>query len=178
MSLGKLKFAALASVLLALGGCGGGTPTGPQIVCPPPLTVADAGRLTRFKDGAGRDPRDIAYEAALLNTASACKVGNNVLDVTLVMIISVTAGPSVTAGQTSVPYFVRVIDASGRVVQGQDFTADFKLSAGNPRGESREELSLRLPFTQVNDIGGYRIAVGLKPSPEELNYNRRAAGQP
>jgi hypothetical protein len=177
MSLGKLKFAVLASVLLGLGGCGGG-PTGPQIVCPPPLTVTDAGRLTHFRDGAGRDPRDIAYEAQLLNAASSCKVGNNVLDVTLVMIVSVTAGPSVTAGQTSVPYFVRVVDASGAVVQGQDFTADFKLSAANPRGESREELSLRLPFTQVNDIGGYRIAVGLRPSQEELNYNRRAAGRP
>ena len=178
MSLGKLKFAALASALLALAGCGGGGPTGPRVVCPAPLTVADAGRLTHFKDGAGRDPRDIAYEAALLNTGSQCEVGNNVLNVTLVMIISVTAGPSVGGGTTSVPYFVRVIDASGAVVQGQDFTADFKLSSGNPRGESREELSLRLPFQQINDIGGYRIAVGLKPSLDELNYNRRAAGRP
>jgi len=178
MSLGKLKFAALAPALLALGACGGGGDTGPRFVCPPPLTVADAGRLTHFKAGAGRDPRDIAYEAALLNADSGCKVGNNVLDVTLVMIVSVTAGPSVTAGQTSVPYFVRVIDGNGAVVQGQDFTADFKLSAANPRGESREELSLRLPFTQATDISGYRIAVGLKPSPEELNYNRRAAGRP
>jgi hypothetical protein len=178
MSLGKLKFAVLAPALLVLASCGGGGPTGPRVVCPAPLTVADADRLTRFKDGAGRDPRDVAYEAALLNAGSQCQVGTNVLDVTLVMIISVTAGPSVRPGTTSVPYFVRVVDASGGVVQGQDFTADFKLSAANPRGESREELSLRLPFTQVNDIGGYRIAVGLKPSQEELNYNRRAVGRP
>lgn len=172
------KYAGLSplAVALALGGCGGGS-TGPNVACPPPFTVQDAGRITHFKEGAGRDPRDIAYEASLVNAGTACKFGSNAIDVTLAMIISVSAGPSVGAGQTRVPYFVRVLDSRGAVVQGQDFTADFKLSASSPRGESREELALRLPFGPGND-GGYRIAVGLKPSPEELNYNRRAAGRP
>lgn len=168
--------AALA-LALALASCGGGPPP-PSFVCPPPLTVQDAGRITHFRDGAGRDPRDIAYEAVLVRAGSACSLSKNAVDVTLVMIVSVSAGPSVTPGQTRVPYFVRVIDGRGTVVQGQDFTADFRLSSANPRGESREELSLSLPFGQINDLTGYRIAVGLKPTPEELNYNRRAAGQP
>jgi hypothetical protein len=72
---------------------------------------------------------------------------------------------------------VRVIDGSGAVRQGQDFTADFKLSSGSPRGESREELALSIPFNEIKDLTGYRIAVGLKPTQEELNYNRRAAGR-
>jgi len=75
---------------------------------------------------------------------------------------------------TRVPYFVRVINASGGVVQGQDFTADFRLASGSPRGTSQEELVLRLPYNQLTDLGGYRIAVGLKPSQDELNYNRRS----
>ena len=56
---------------------------------------------------------------------------------------------------------------------GQDFTADFKLSSASPRGQSQEELNLTLPFSQISELGSYRIAVGLKPSPEELEYNRR-----
>ena len=178
MSLAKFAVcgpAALA-LALALGSCGGG-PAPPSFVCPPPLTVQDASRITHFRDGAGRDPRDIAYEAVLVNAGSACKLGSKAIDVTVVMIVSVSAGPSVTAGETRVPYFVRVIDGSGAVRQGQDFTADFKLSAASPRGESREELSLSLPFNELNDLTGYRIAVGLKPSQEELNYNRRAGGR-
>ena len=95
------------------------------------------------------------------------------MDVTLIMRVAVTAGPSLVAGQTRVPYFVRVIGASGQVVQGQDFTADFKLSAGNPRGQSQEELNLTLPFSQIQELGSYRIAVGLRPSQDELEYNRR-----
>ena len=39
---------------------------------------------------------------------------------------------------------VRVLGSSGQVVQGQDFTADFKLSSANPRGQSQEELNLTL----------------------------------
>lgn len=176
--LGKFIVAAPAATLLALalGSCGGGPPP-PSFVCPPPLTVQDASRITHFRDGPGRDPRDIAYEAALMSSRSSCQLGSRTLDVTVVMVVAVSAGPSVTPGQTRVPYFVRVLDGSGTVVQGQDFTADFKLSSASPRGESREELALTIPFGELKDLTGYRIAVGLKPSPEELNYNRRAAGR-
>ena len=93
------------------------------------------------------------------------------------MRISVNAGPSVRAGTTQVPYFVRVINNSGAVVQGQEFTADFRLSSANPRGTSQEELSLQLPYNQISDLGGYRIAIGLKPTQDELNYNRGATGR-
>ena len=62
-------------------------------------------------------------------------------------------------------------------MQGQEFTAHFRLSSGSPRGISKEELSLRLPYNQINDLAGCRIAIGLKPSEEELNYNRRATGR-
>ncbi len=170
---------AAVALAFALGGCGGSSQPSQStsMVCPPPLTVQDAGRITHFKDGPGRDPRDVVYEAALVNSATSCQLGRNVLDVTLVMIVAAAAGPSASGGQSRIPYFVRVIDGSGRVVQGQDFTADFKLSAANPRGESREELSLTIPFGQLGDLTGYRIAIGLKPTPEELNYNRRAAGR-
>lgn len=176
MTLRRFAVGGTAALALALGSCGGGPPP-PQFVCPPPLTVQDAGRITHFRDGAGRDPRDIAYEAVLVRAGSVCSLGKNAVDVTLVMIVAVSAGPAVTPGQTRVPYFVRVIDGSGTVRQGQDFTADFRLSASSPRGESREELSLSLPFGDIKDLTGYRIAVGLKPTPEELNYNRRAAGR-
>ena len=89
------------------------------------------------------------------------------------MRVVVSAGPSIVPGQTRVPYFVRVLGPSGQVVQGQDFTADFKLSGSNPRGQSQEDLVLNLPFSQLSELGGYRIAVGLKPSREELEYNRQ-----
>jgi hypothetical protein len=179
------KFVLLAPLVLSLGACGwfggGGSKSddsGGNVYCPAPLTVADAQRLTRFKDGPGRDPRDIVFEASLAASGTTCELNRNQLSVNLIMRIAVNAGPSVGAGATQVPYFVRVINNSGGVIQGQEFTADFRLTSGNPRGASQEELTLRLPYNQISDLAGYRIAIGLKPTQEELNYNRQATNRP
>jgi hypothetical protein len=169
MTHGKFVVFALALTLVA---CGRSTPE-VTYACPQPFTVQDAERLTHFKDGPGRDPRDIAYEASIVGATATCSLSRKQLDVTLFLRLSVSAGPSAGAARTSVPYFVRVLDAGNNVVQSQEFSADFRLTSGNPRGSSQEELTLTIPLD-----GGYRIAVGLKPTPEELNYNRRGGRQP
>jgi hypothetical protein len=163
MTHGKFVVFALA---LTLAACGGSSDV--NYACPQPFTVQDAERLTHFQDGPGRDPRDIAYEASIVGSATKCSLSRNRVDVTLFLRLLVSAGPAAGTGRTSVPYFVRVLDSANNVVQSQEFSAEFRLTSSNPRGSSQEELTLTLPLD-----GGYRIAVGLKPTPEELNYNRR-----
>jgi hypothetical protein len=173
-----VKFGLLTAAALALAGCGSSAKDRQAAsYCPQPLTVQDAQSLTRFKDGPGRDPRDVMFEAALVSAGTKCQMGRNRLEVDVVLRIAVNAGPSVGAGVTRVPFFVRVIDANGGIVQGSDQLADYKLSAASPRGLSQEEMAVALPFASVSDIGGYRIAVGLKPTPQELDYNRRGAAR-
>jgi len=169
----------LLALIAAVAGCGGRSAReqAAAIYCPNPFTVEDAQNLTRFKPGPGRDPRDIEFEATLAGASAACAIGHGRLDVDLRMRIVANAGPSVGSGLSSVPYFVRVIDGSGAVVQGQDFAATFRLSTAHPRGASLEQLSLTLFYNRPSDLGAYRVAVGLKPTPEELQYNRRSAGQ-
>ena len=72
---------------MSLGACGwfgGGSKSddASSVYCPAPLTVADAQRLTRFKDGPGRDPRDIVFEAALIASRTTCELTRNQLNVT------------------------------------------------------------------------------------------------
>ena len=161
---------------LVLTGCGSSSRDQQAAAyCPQPLTVQDAQRITRFKDGAGRDPRDVVFEAQLTGAGTQCKMSRGRLEVEVLMRIAVSAGPSVAGGVTRVPFFVRVIDSAGNVVVGRDELADYKISAASPRGVSQEEMSVALPFANLSDLGGYRIAVGLKPTHEELDYNRRAA---
>ena len=152
---------------LALAGCGSSDNLN-DYYCPQPFTVQDAGSLTHFKDGPGRDPRDIAYEASLVGSRATCKSSRTAIEVTLFVGITANAGPSLGTGPVGVPYFVRVLDSNGSIVQGQDFVAPVRLTAANPQASVREELTLVLSRS-----GAYRIAVGLKPTPEELNYNRR-----
>jgi len=163
------------ALALAVAGCGGSErKETAQAFCPSPLTVQDAQRITRFRPGAGRDPRDVVFEAALTDSVTQCKISRNRMDIDVFLRIAVNAGPSIGSGTTQVPFFVRVLDGQGNVVTGRDELADYKLSPASPRGASREEMGIALPFASVSDLGGYRIAVGLKPTPEELEFNRRA----
>ena len=173
------RWALLAAVALALTGCGG--PSKKEMAaasyCPQPLTVQDAQRLTRFKPGSGRDPRDVVFEAQMLGVVTKCSMGRNNMEVDVVMRIAVNAGPSIGNGVTQVPFFVRVLGPGDRVVQGSDQLADYKVSQTSPRGVSEETMAVTLPFNELRDLGAYRIAVGLKPTPEELQYNRRGEQQ-
>ena len=173
------KWAPLAVLALVLAGCGGRSEKEQTAAsyCPQPLTVGDAQRITRFKQGAGRDPRDVVFEAAMINAGTACKMGRGKMEVDVVMRIAVNAGPSIAGGVTRVPFFVRVLDAGGNVVTGTDELADYKLSQASPRGMSDETVAVSLPYVELRDLGAYRIAVGLKPSQQELDYNRRAAAR-
>ena len=175
----KLEILTPALLALVLAGCGGKSQKEDvaSSYCPTPLTVADAAHLTRFKDGPGRDPRDIVFEADIGNASVSCSVSKNQLQVDLNVRVAAAAGPSVAPGETRVPYFVRVIGPGGGVVQGQDFVATYRLSAANPRGASVEELTFRLAYSQPSDLGGYQVAIGLKPTQEELDFNRHAVAR-
>jgi hypothetical protein len=160
MTLGK--WALLTAVALALAGCGGRSQKemAAASYCPQPLTVQDAQRITRFKPGTGRDPRDVVFEAEMLGVVTQCSMSRNKMEVDVVMRIAVNAGPSIAGGVTRVPFF-----------------ADYKISQTSPRGVSEETMAVTLPFSELRELGGYRIAVGLKPTPEELQYNRRGEAQ-
>ena len=177
MTLGK--WALLTAVALALAGCGGRSQKemAAASYCPRPLTVQDAQRITRFKPGTGRDPRDVVFEAEMLGVVTQCSMSRNKMEVDVVMRIAVNAGPSIAGGVTRVPFFVRVLGPGDRVVQGSDQLADYKISQTSPRGVSEETMAVTLPFSELRELGAYRIAVGLKPTPEELQYNRRGEAQ-
>jgi hypothetical protein len=174
----SLAWAPPLLLALALGGCGRSAKDSiAASYCPTPYTVQDAQTLTRFKPGPGHDPRDIEFQAVLTGATVACSIGAGRMEVNLKMRVTASAGPSVEAGVSQVPYFVRVIDGSGAVIQGRDFNAGFKLSTANPRGASLEDLTLTLYYSKPSDLGAYRVAVGLKPTQAELEYNRRSPGQ-
>lgn len=175
----SLVVPAMLALSLVLAGCGGRSAKEQLAAdyCPTPFSVQDAQTLTRFRPGSGQDPRDVVFDSALISATSACSLGKNRMNVNLVLLVAASPGPAVGSGAVSVPYFVRVLDASNTIVQGREFTADFKMSANSPRRVSKEELTLELPFAKPADAASYRIAVGLKPTPEELNYNRRSSAR-
>lgn len=177
MILRPLPLVALGMLSLGLAGCGRNLEqqTLLRAECPQAMRVQDAARLTRFRPDAGRDPTDVLFQAELGKVDIACSLRRNRVDIDLTVEIVVTAGPALRERGANVGYFVRLLDSSGAVVQGRNFSADYTFAGNRTRAGTSEQLTLTLPLAEGQAGGDFTVAVGLLPTPEELEYNRRSA---
>jgi len=180
MNLRLPSLLALAMCAAGLAGCGRSTEERSNLraACPQAMRVQDATTLTRFRPGAGRDRTDVMFEAEVGKVDVACNPRKNRVDVDLTMEIVVAEGPALRERVANVGYFVRLLDASGNIVQGRNFAADYKFAGNRKREGSSEQIALNIPLAEGQAGGSYTIAVGLLPTPEELDYNRRGGGRP
>ena len=176
----KLRLPTLLAPAIVAGvaGCGPSTQeiSNLRAACPQAMRVQDATTLTRFRPGAGRDRTDVLFQAELGKVDLACNPRKDRVTIDLTLEILVAEGPALKERVANVGYFVRLLDASGRVVQGRNFAADYRFAGNRTRQGSYEEISLNIPLFEGQAGGSYTIAVGLLPTAEELEYNRRSAG--
>lgn len=165
-------------VVAGLSGCGPSIEEQSELraSCPQAMRVQDASTLTRFRPGAGRDRTDVLFEAELGKVDVACSARKNEVNVDLTMQILVAQGPANRDRVANVGYFVRLLDPAGRIVQGRNFAADYRFEGNRTRQGSSEQIALNIPLADGLSGGAYTIAVGLLPTPEELEYNRRGGG--
>lgn len=177
MTLRLLPLLALGLLSVGLAGCGRSLEQQALLraECPQAMRVQDAASLTRFRPGAGRDRTDVLFQAELGKVDIACGIRRNRVDVDLTVEIVVTAGPALRERSANVGYFVRLLDRSGAVTQGRNFSADYTFAGNRSRTGSSEQIALTLPLADNQAGGDFTVAVGLLPTPEELEYNRRGS---
>jgi hypothetical protein len=120
----------------------------------------------------------VLFQAEVGKVEVACKPRTNRVDVDLTMEILVAEGPALKERVANLGYFVRLLGPSGNIVQGRNFSADYRFSGNRTREASSEQIALNIPLSEGEAGGAYTIAVGLLPTPEELDYNRRGTGRP
>jgi hypothetical protein len=179
MHMRPLCLVAAGILVVSLAGCGRSSEERSELLagCPQALRVQDAATLNRFRPGAGKDRTDVMFQAELGKVDVACALRKGRVDVDLTMEILVTEGPALTDRAANVGYFVRIMDPAGTIVQGRNFAADYRFSGNRTRQGSAEQIALNIPLAQGVAGGAYTIAVGLLPTPEELEFNRRG-GRP
>ena len=179
MTLRQAGLLAPALVAAGLAGCGPSAKERSELLaaCPQAMRVQDATILTRFKPGTGRDRTDVLFQAEVGKVSIACKPRSNRVDVDLTMEILVAEGPALKERVANVGYFVRLLDAYGNIVQGANFNADYRFSGNRTREASSEQIAVNIPLAEGQAGGAFVLAVGLLPTPEELDYNRRGGGR-
>lgn len=141
--------------------------------CPPVYILSDAGNLTKFRDGPGRDITDVEYDAEIVGFTGGCKYDEKGAVVDLQVTFNVKRGPADTDRKADFTYFVAI----PHYYPSPEAKAEFDTEVTFPEGTNYvkytdEEVLLRVPVKDKDVINKYEIYLGLQQSREELDHNR------
>lgn len=142
--------------------------------CPPVYILADAGNLTKYRPGNGRDLTDIAFEGEIRGYQGSCQYDEKGAKVDIQVSFALTRGPANSDRKAQFSYFVAI----PHFFPSPEAKAEFPVSVDFPEGTNYmrytdEEVSMRIPVKDKDVISKYEIYIGFQTSPEELEYNRQ-----
>lgn len=148
---------------------------GPPPPCPRVVKVGDATSLTRFV-GAGRDVKDVAFQAQVGEIASGCSYvsedSKTRINMTMRVQTIASRGPALEGDNADFQYWVAVARIDGEVLNRDAFDVEIDLSGNATRAQSVDELEQNI-FLRSGEAGdNYVIYVGLVLSPDEVRFNR------
>jgi hypothetical protein len=141
--------------------------------CPPIYILSDAGKLTKFRPGPGRDLTDVEYEAEITGFTGGCTYDDKGAVVDLQVTFSLKRGPADTDRKAEFSYFVAIpyyYPAPGA-------KAEFATTVAFPEGANYvkytdEEVVMRVPVKDKDVISKYEVYLGFQETQEELDRNR------
>ena len=154
---------------VALAACSGDDEV--VLPCPQLQLLKDTDRVVKFV-GEGRDLTDVEYEAALRAPIMYCEYDEDVVEATLVVNLVALRGPADDDRVAQVAYFVAIADPNKAVVAREEFMVEIPFEGNQTQVAVTEEVAPRIPL-QPQEVGAdYRVYVGLRLTPDELQYNQ------
>jgi len=171
--------AALSAGLLA--GCAGEDAR--MKVCPRVAVLTEAGTLTRFEPGPGRDILDITFQVDVGDIIASCTFSDSkehgrrvVVQVAPVFVLD--KGSANADGKAAFTYFVSVV-RNGTILTKQPFDQVVEFAANRSRAIVREDtppIEVDIPLAYKAAEYEYEVLVGIQLTADELAYNRRWQG--
>jgi hypothetical protein len=168
--LGAMLAVAAALAAAGLAGCAGKNPPRP---CPPVLIPRDAGTLTKFRPGPGRDPTDVLYEAQIADFVGSCSFARSgAATVEVKVTLDIRRGPANSTGSADFVYFAAIPRYFPAEAGKRSFPVHVDFGDTPGRMVSQEEIRLTLPLKPTESTEEYEIYLGLQLTPEEIEYNK------
>lgn len=158
-------------LLLPLAACSALFPEDPPGPCPRVVVVPDAREMVRF-NGDGRDLTDVRFEAKIEQAGLICEYDDDAIEATLRLRILAIHGPADAERQANFRYFVAIATRDQKVLAREEFGLEVPFEGNRTRVAALEELSPRIPLRPGQSGADYLVYVGLRLSPDELQYNR------
>ncbi|OAN56871.1 hypothetical protein [Magnetospirillum moscoviense] len=142
--------------------------------CPPVYILGDAGTLTKYKDGKGRDLTDVEFEAEINGFQGDCKYDEKGALVEIQVSFAIKRGPGDTDRKAEFTYFAAV----PLFYPAKDAKAEFPVSVEFPQATNYvrytdEPVVLRIPVKDSDIIQNYEIYLGFQATQEQLERNRQ-----
>lgn len=179
----SLRWGFLAVAMAVLAACANDEEQD-TVPCPAAKVLAQPSELTRFRDGSGRDPIDVRFEARMMRVIGECgyDTDGGDIDVELDITMDVLRGPALSDGKIAYRYFVAVAewvsaDATEPVIRSrQSFPVETMIPAGRRGLSYNDVLEITIPRPDDRDVRNYVIYLGFELTEDELRHNRDKFG--
>jgi hypothetical protein len=143
--------------------------------CPPIYILGDASKLTKYRDGAGRDLTDVEFEAEVQGYSGGCLYDEKGAEVELQVKFAIKRGPADNDRKVDFSYFAAI----PLYYPSPEAKAEFPVSVTFPEGSNYirftdESVVMRIPVKDKDVIQKYEIYLGFQASADELERNRQS----
>jgi len=142
------------------------------IDCPEIRIPADTERLTRFRDGGGRDITDVRLQAEVTYLSGTCAVDEEEIEMSFPVAVAGQRGPANEEGVSDVRLFVAVTTRDRQVLSRRELPLRLTFPGNKVRVNARDLLSIEIPKTEAQEARDFLIFLGFVLAPNELEYNR------
>jgi hypothetical protein len=152
-------------------------------VCPRVAVLSEAGKITRFQPGPGRDILDIDFQGDIGDIVASCeypdvKQGLRRVTVQVAPVFVFSRGAANREPTIDFSYFVSVV-RDGQILSKQQFDAQTQFIANRARVIVRDDnppITIDIPLPYKAAEYEYEVLVGFQLTADELAYNQRWQG--
>ncbi len=169
-----LRFGALGMALLVTA-CADQKTASTVPPCPRVGILADAARLTVFRDGGGRDVTDVQSFSEVAGFSGSCFYEDKLRTVMVDLRIEITSERGAAANGprfAELPYFVSILDKNREIIAQQDFSLRADYPINSARIGLFDELEQRIPLKAGEFGDAYEVLIGFRLTPDQLEWNR------
>lgn len=170
------KFAYLLPIML-LAACASDKDTPPKPTrCPQTAIIRDLSLVEDY--GADTpDPSTRVATAKLQTLEGSCNYDKKGVDIRFKLSMLATKGPRLGGDQTSLPFFVAVVDDHDQPVTKELMTTTVTFKTSEPSTLKTEEFRVRIPGNPQM-VQDYRILAGFQLTEEQLKIVRQSKSSP
>lgn len=152
--------------------------------CPAAKVLGEPSELTRFREGPGRDPIDILFEARIMRVVGECAYDQDggEIEVELSVIMEVVRGAASADGKVNYRYFVAVSEWTPEgglepVVHSREaFAVEARIPPGRRGLRYEDLLEVTIPRPDDRKVQNYVLYLGFELTKDELSHNRDRFG--